>query len=98
MNPERLSVEQIQQHLSGVHDWSLLENPARIERTFGFKNYYETMAFVNAAAYVAHQLDHHPEMTFGYKTCLVSYSTHSAGGITELDFKAARELDGLYSS
>lgn len=66
-----------------------------IVKTFSFKNYYHTVAFVNAVAWLAHREDHHPEMTFGYKTCTVRYSTHSVGGLSENDFICAAKVDAL---
>ena len=52
-----------------------------IAKTFKFKNYYETMAFVNATAWVSHREDHHPDLEVGYNRCRVRYSTHSVGGL-----------------
>ena len=66
-----------------------------ISKTFTFNNYYETMAFVNAAAYVAHREDHHPDMLVGYKTCVVTYTTHAIGGLSDNDFICAAKLDAL---
>lgn len=66
-----------------------------ISRSLTFKNYYETMAFVNAVAWIAHREDHHPDLTVGYNTCTISYSTHSAGGLTENDFICAAKADAL---
>jgi len=70
----------------------------QISKTFGFRNYYETMAFVNAAAFVSHQEDHHPDMQVSYKTCIVTYSTHAIGGLSENDFICAARLDALMRS
>jgi 4a-hydroxytetrahydrobiopterin dehydratase len=66
-----------------------------ISRAFKFKNYYETMAFVNAVAWIAHHEDHHPDLAVGYNACTASYSTHSAGGLTENDFICAAKVDAL---
>jgi 4a-hydroxytetrahydrobiopterin dehydratase len=66
-----------------------------ISKTYAFKNYYQTMAFVNAAAYVSHREDHHPDMRVGYKTCKVTYTTHAIGGLSENDFICAAKLDAL---
>lgn len=66
-----------------------------ISRIFGFKNYYETMAFVNASAFISHQEDHHPDLLVGYKTCQVTYTTHAIGGLSENDFICAAKLDAL---
>ena len=68
---------------------------AEIAKSFEFKNYYETMAFVNAAAWVSHREDHHPDMEVGYNSCRVRYSTHSVGGLSENDFICAAKLEAL---
>lgn len=66
-------------------------------REYGFRNYHETMAFVNALAWVSHNEDHHPELTVTYKACAVRYNTHSAGGAVSLnDFICAARADALY--
>jgi 4a-hydroxytetrahydrobiopterin dehydratase len=66
-----------------------------IARTYRFGNYYETMAFANAAALVAHREDHHPEMLIGYNTCRVAFNTHSIGGISMNDFICAAKIEAL---
>ena len=66
-----------------------------ISKTFTFRNYYETMAFVNASAYVTHREDHHPELKVGYKTCIVTYTTHAIGGLSDNDFICAAKHDVL---
>jgi len=69
--------------LEQIHaDWSVSEDGQAIQRSFRFKNYYQTIAFVNALAWVAHQQDHHPDLEVGYKHCIVHYSTHSVGGLS----------------
>ena len=67
-----------------------------ITKTFAFKNYHETIAFVNASAWVSHREDHHPDLEVGYNKCRVRYSTHSAGGLTERDFGCAGKLEALF--
>ncbi|HEX9570643.1 MAG TPA: 4a-hydroxytetrahydrobiopterin dehydratase [Burkholderiales bacterium] len=66
-----------------------------IAKSWSFKNYHETMAFVNAVAWVAHREDHHPDMSVGYNRCRVEFSTHSIGGISENDFICAAEIEAL---
>lgn len=79
-----------------VHaDWSISDDGKGIERIFRFKNYYQTIAFVNALAWVAHAEDHHPDMQVGYNRCVVCYSTHSVGGLSENDFICAARIDAL---
>ena len=74
-------------------DWKVSTDKDRISRSFKFKNFYETMAFVNVVAMIAHQQDHHPEMQLSYNTCRVEYSTHSVGGLSENDFICAAKID-----
>jgi 4a-hydroxytetrahydrobiopterin dehydratase len=78
-----------------VPNWSVVDGSPVLERVFGFNNYYETMAFVNTAAWVAHQQDHHPDISFGYKNCRIAYTTHSVGGLSENDFICAARIDLL---
>jgi 4a-hydroxytetrahydrobiopterin dehydratase len=66
-----------------------------IFKVFTFKNYYETMAFVNAVAYIANREDHHPDLEVSYKTCKVRYSTHAIRGLSENDFICAAKVDKL---
>ncbi len=54
------------------------------------------MAFVNAAAWISHREDHHPDITVGYNQCRVEYWTHAIGGLSENDFICAAKLDRLF--
>lgn len=75
--------------------WSLGAAGVTIHRSFSFKNYHETMAFVNAVAWIAHGEDHHPDLEVGYSRCLATFSTHAVGGLTENDFICAAKIDAL---
>jgi 4a-hydroxytetrahydrobiopterin dehydratase len=66
-------------------------------RAFLFGNYYETLAFVNALAYVVHREDHHPDLTLSYNRCVVRFNTHSVGGISENDFICAAKADAVFA-
>ena len=68
----------------------------RIAKNYVFKNYYQTMAFVNATAWISHREDHHPDVTVGYNRCRVEYTTHAIGGLSENDFICAAKLDKLF--
>jgi len=92
----QLNDDAAQTLMTEIHtDWSLSENGQMIQRSFSFKNYYQTIAFVNALAWVAHQQDHHPDLEVGYNRCVVHYSTHSVGGLSENDFICAARIDAL---
>jgi len=91
-----LTENDIKNHLKEISpDWQLAEDNRSINRTFKLKNYYDTMAFVNVVAMVAHQQDHHPEITVTYNTCRVEFSTHSVDGLSLNDFICAAKVDGL---
>ncbi len=67
-----------------------------IYRAYHFKNYYKTIAFVNAIAWMAHQENHHPDLLVGYNHCTVQYSTHAIQGLSENDFICAAKADALF--
>jgi 4a-hydroxytetrahydrobiopterin dehydratase len=75
--------------------WGLSDDATEIRREFRFSNYYETLAFVNATAWISHAEDHHPDLEVGYNRCLVRYSTHAIGGLSENDFICAAKVDAL---
>ena len=89
-----LTAEQARAMLKGLDGWAL--DGAMIAKTYRFKDYHETIAFVNAAAWVSHREDHHPEMLVGYGQCRVSYITHAIEGLSENDFICAAKLDALF--
>lgn len=68
----------------------------RISKVFRFANYHETMAFVNAAAWISHREDHHPDLSVGWGQCVVAYTTHAIGGLSENDFICAAKIDALF--
>ena len=97
--PQRvaLSATQVIAALAKLDGWKLHGDGAEvaIEKTFAFKNYLRTMAFVNAIAFVAEQQDHHPEVLVRYGSCSVRFNTHDVHGITQSDFVCAGLVDAL---
>jgi 4a-hydroxytetrahydrobiopterin dehydratase len=91
----RLDDAQARNYLNELPGWQQAGD--EIQKTFQFKNYYETMAFVNATAWVSHREDHHPDMEVGYNKCKVRYSTHSVRGLSENDFICAAKIEALFS-
>jgi len=88
-----LDADRIQQTLAALPGWEFRDG--QIVRMFQFKDYYQTMAFVNAVAWIAHQEDHHPNLEVGYNRCTVRYSTHAIGGVSENDLICAAKVQGL---
>jgi 4a-hydroxytetrahydrobiopterin dehydratase len=91
----RLPEAQSRQWLAALPGWELVENGEAISKTFRFEDYYRTMAFVNALAFVAHHEDHHPDLGVHYNRCLVRYSTHDVGGLSLNDFICAAKAELL---
>lgn len=88
-----LSSQTVDELLAQLDGWERQDDT--IVRSFGFKNHYETMAFVNAVAWISHREDHHPEMVVGYAECTVKYWTHAIGGLSDNDFICAAKVDRL---
>jgi 4a-hydroxytetrahydrobiopterin dehydratase len=79
--------------LLSLPGWNL--GDGEISRRFEFKNFYQTMAFVNAVAWVAHGENHHPDLEVSYRICRVRYTTHAVGGLSENDFICAAKVTAL---
>lgn len=91
-----LDLEQIQKLMPQLNpQWTVSENQKEIQRAFSFANFYETMAFVNALAFMAHQENHHPDIEMGYNYCRLRYMTHALGGLSLNDFICAAKIDNL---
>jgi 4a-hydroxytetrahydrobiopterin dehydratase len=67
-----------------------------IFKTYAFRDYYQTMAFVNALAWISHREDHHPDLNVGFNKCRVEYSTHAIGGLSQNDFICAAKAEALF--
>jgi 4a-hydroxytetrahydrobiopterin dehydratase len=93
--PGALSELEVRDQLAALPDWSLREGS--IVRAYRFADYCETIAFVNALAWMVHREDHHPDLLVGYNGCEVRFSTHSVGGISENDFICAAKSDAIHA-
>ena len=89
----RLGHDELAAHLANLPGWSAAGEA--IAKTYSFRQYHETLAFVNAVAFVAQREDHHPEMTFGFRDCTVTFATHDAGGISLNDVICAAKIERL---
>jgi 4a-hydroxytetrahydrobiopterin dehydratase len=91
-----LNGEAVARYLAATPGWETADNT--ITKKFDFKNFYQTMAFVNAVAWIAHCEGHHPEMEVSYRFCRVCYTTHAIGGLSENDFICAVKVNGLIAN
>lgn len=89
-----LKEAEIRNFLEQLDGWEL--SGGRIAKTYRFTNYCQTMAFVNATAWISHREDHHPDIALGYNQCRVEYVTHAINGLSENDFICAAKLDKLF--
>lgn len=93
---QALSVEQVHNLLPQLHDhWRANSDHTAIQRNIGFNNFYETMAFVNAIAWIANSENHHPDLEVGYNYCHVRFLTHALKGLSMNDFICAAKVDAL---
>lgn len=91
----RLDRDVIDTALAALPGWSLSSSADTIQKTYRFSDFYRTMAFVNAVAWIANQQDHHPDLDVRYNRCGVTFSTHDAGGLTLNDLICASRVDAL---
>lgn len=89
----RLDLAQLSTALAVLNDWQLIDG--ELVREYRFADYYRTIAFVNALAYIAHAQDHHPDLSVHYNRVQVRFSTHDVGGISRNDLICAAKVDQL---
>lgn len=76
-----------------IPEWRVSNDGKSISRRYAFKDFYHTMAFVNAVAWIANQEGHHPDLELGYNYCHIKFLTHAVGGLTQNDFICAAKID-----
>ena len=97
-NRKALSATEIVTQLSKLNGeqplgWRLIDGA--LEKTYTFKNYCETIGFVNALAFIANTENHHPDLAVSYSKCTVRFNTHDVSGISVSDFFCASKTDAL---
>lgn len=90
-----LGADELGAHVTHLPGWRIAG--ASIAKTYTFADFHETMAFVNALAFVAHREDHHPNLGVRYRECDVTYTTHDAGGVTLNDVICAAKIERLFT-
>lgn len=96
--PTLLSAEQTKSYLKEIPTWNTNLEKKGISRTFKFKDYHQTLLFINSIAEIIHAENHHPNISFGYNSCSINYSTHSADGVTLFDFICAAKIERVFST
>lgn len=90
-----LTPDEVKNFMTEVKGWSVSNDGKSISQRYKFKNFYETMAFVNAIAWISNIENHHPDMEVGYNYCVVKYMTHAINGLSKNDFICAAKVDSL---
>ena len=90
-----LGPEEVDRLLGEIAGWEASTEKKEIERTYRFGRYPETIAFVNAIAWIAERENHHPDLEVGVRSCRVRLSTHAIGGLSENDFIVAAKIEQL---
>lgn len=91
-----LTPDQIKQLMPQLaNGWAVETDHTQIKKSFSFKNFYETMGFVNAIAWIANKENHHPDIELGYNYCHVTFMTHALNGLSHNDFICASKIDKL---
>ena len=88
-----MKADELKTRLKKIPEWELEKK--HIERTFEFDDFADAIDFVNAVAEVAEEEEHHPDIDIRYNKVRLVLSTHSKGGLTELDFGLAERIDTL---
>ncbi len=84
-------------YLAQLEGWQLIDSGNVLQKEFRFKDYYQTIAFVNVIAWIANRENHHPDLEVGYNRCQVNYTTHEVNGLSINDFICAARIDALDS-
>jgi 4a-hydroxytetrahydrobiopterin dehydratase len=93
MSREKLSSNEIEALLQGLDGWTLAANGLAINKTFKFAGFAQAFGFMTECAIQAEKIDHHPEWSNVYRTVEVKLNTHSAKGLSKLDFDLAAFMD-----
>lgn len=88
-----LKASEIKEWLKKVPEWE--QDKKSIERTFEFDDFFQSIDFVDSVAEIAEEQEHHPDIDIRYNKVRLVLSTHSKGGLTDLDFETAEKIDTL---
>jgi 4a-hydroxytetrahydrobiopterin dehydratase len=92
--PTRLDLAVVDAWVAKHAGWRRTEQD-RISKEYGFPDFASALAFVVRVGCIAEKLDHHPDIELGWGRVKTAWSTHDAGGITELDLRAADAADAV---
>jgi len=91
----KIDPSSLKEALARLNGWNVVDGREAIQRTFRFKDFNNAFGFMTKSALMAEKMDHHPEWFNVYNQVDVTLTTHSAGGITDLDIRLASFMDQL---
>jgi 4a-hydroxytetrahydrobiopterin dehydratase len=91
-----LTEQESKKLLKEIPGWNINDTNKEISRKFDFKGFNQVMGFVNAIAWIANTEGHHPDVSYGYNYCEITFSTHAIDGLCENDFICASKVNGLF--
>lgn len=95
-NVPPLTREQAEEMMKQLNEWMLVDEAHLLAKSFRFKDFVQTMEFVNKIAAIAEEEGHHPDLTVTYGAVTVELMTHAIGGLSENDFIVAAKIDELH--
>lgn len=95
MRAQKLSEEEIASRLAALKGWSLVNG--KLHRAFACKDFVAAFGCMTRVALVAEAMNHHPEWSNVWNKVTVDLSTHSIGGISQLDFELAAKIDQIFA-
>lgn len=87
--------EQLNEYISQIPTWNINSDKTALTKRYEFKNFKQTMFFINALAYICEQEGHHPDAKFGFNYCEVLFTTHDVAGLSINDIICAAKIDNL---
>ena len=96
--PELIAQEELDAALRDLDGWGLAEDGTGIEKEFLFKGFSAAFGFISRVALAAERHNHHPEWSNVYNQVIIRWTTHSKGGVTDLDLKLARICERIVAA
>ncbi|HYF13081.1 MAG TPA: 4a-hydroxytetrahydrobiopterin dehydratase [Candidatus Paceibacterota bacterium] len=90
-----LTREEAEKLQKEVVDWALVDDARLLAKSYRFKNFVESMEFVNKVADIAEEEGHHPDITISYSDVGIELTTHAIDGLSENDFILAAKIDEI---
>lgn len=93
MNRKKLNDDEIAEGLKELEGWET--DGKQLKNRYKFDNFAASLAFVNKVGEIAEELDHHPDITFGWGYAEIALTTHDRGGVTDFDLAVAKAIGAI---